>query len=83
MDISYKEVSIFSTTKRYIIIWGNLPYWCSCCTDEDTVASADERSIEEVTALHLGTLPHAPQGGARLSITLALKCFVLTSFKPI
>ena len=29
----------------------------------DAVASADERSIKEVTALHLGTLPHFPVRG--------------------
>lgn len=59
-------------------IWGYMPYWCSCCTDVDAVASVDERSIKEVTALHLGTLPHAPSGGSKLSITLEPLCFVLT-----
>ena len=55
-----------------------MPYWCSCCTDVDAVASVDERSIKEVTALHLGTLPHAPLGGTWLSITQVPLCFVLT-----
>ena len=35
-----------------ILHGGNLPDRCSCCTDDDAVASADERSIEAVTALH-------------------------------